>query len=328
MSVLAARVTVLTMAVALCATVPALAEPPRLSLPLACDYGRTCVVEDYVDADPGPGQRDHACGLKSRDGHRGTDFMLLSFEAMEAGIAVIAAAPGVVAATRDGMADTPVTAANRDAIAGRECGNAVRVDHGDGWQTLYCHLAQGSVTVGPGDRVARGDTLGAVGLSGLTNAPHLHFGVLQDGRIVDPFAPRARGTCDAEPGPGLWEQAPPYTPTGLFTAGFSTAVPAFDAVRSGAARAVEAPAGAALVLYGHVFHARPGDRLTLSAHGPGGEIFRHAVTLEAPRKQLFRAYGRKAPPEGWPPGAYRGHVRLWRGERLIATRHADIAVRP
>lgn len=315
-------------ALALCAAAPAAADPPRLSLPLDCAYGRTCVIEDYVDADPGPGQRDHACGLKSRDGHQGTDFMLLSFAAMEAGVAVRAAAPGLVAATRDGMADTAVTHDTRDDIAGRECGNAVRVDHGDGWQTLYCHLARGSVTVRQGERVARGDTLGAVGLSGLTNAPHLHLGLLHEGQVVDPFAPGARDACDPVPGTGLWNIPLPYTPTGLFTAGFSTAIPDLDAVQTGTARAARARADAPLVLYGHVFHAEPGDRLTLDARGPDGAIFRHAVTLDAPEMQLFRAFGRKAPPEGWPPGTYRGHVRLWRGTTLIAIRHADITVRP
>ena len=316
------------LAAALCASAPAAADPPRLSLPLACDYGRTCVIEDYVDADPGPGQRDHACGFKSRDDHRGTDFMLPSFAAMLAGVDVIAAAPGTVAATRDAMPDMPVSPETRDAIAGRECGNAVRVDHGNGWQTLYCHMRRGSITVQQGDRVARGDVLGAVGLSGLTNAPHLHLGVLHEGRIVDPFAPKERGTCDPDPGTGLWDTPLPYTPTGLFTAGFSTAVPDFDAVKSGAARTAQAPAAAPLVLYGHVFHAQPGDRLALSARGPNGDIFHHEVTLDAPGAQLFRAFGRRAPGTGWPEGAYRGHVRLWRGDTLIATRHADITVRP
>jgi hypothetical protein len=317
------------LALALCATAPAAAAgPPRLSLPLDCTPGRTCVIEDYVDADPGPGAHDHACGLKTRDGHRGTDFMLRSFTAMRAGVDVRAAAPGTVAATRDGMADRPVSPETRPALAGRDCGNAVRLDHGDGWQTLYCHLARGSVAVRQGDRVARGDTLGQVGLSGLTNAPHLHFGLIHEGRIVDPFAPRARDRCDPAPGTGLWDTPLPYTPTGLFTAGFSTSMPDLETATSGTARAAAARPGQPLILYGHAFHARPGDRLTLVARGPGGEIFRHALTLDAPETRLVRAFGRPAPPGGWPPGAYRGHVRLWRGEVLIATRHADIAVRP
>ena len=316
---LGTAVAILTMAVATQAT----ADPPRLGIPLDCELGRSCYIEDYVDSDPGPGQRDYTCGIKSRDDHRGIDFMLLSFEDMEAGINVLAAAPGIVAATRDGMADTPVTAETRDTIRGQECGNAVRVDHGDG-----CHMKRGSISVRQGDRVLAGDVLGQVGLSGLTNAPHVHLGVLRDGKIVDPFIPEASGTCGAPLDQSLWQTAPPYDPAGLFTAGFSTSVPEFEAVRSGAARASDAQPDKPLVLYGHVFYAQPGDRLSLSARGPEGEVFVHEITLDAPQAQLFRAFGRKAPEGGWPSGDYRGYVRLTRGETILAVRHADITVTP
>lgn len=313
------------LALCLAAALPAAAEPPRLSMPVDCDYGRSCVIEDYVDANPGLGQRDYTCGLKSRDDHRGTDFMLLSFAAMEAGVGVLAAAPGVVAATRDGMEDSPVTPESRASIKGRECGNAVRVDHAEGWQTLYCHMKRGSIAVRQGDRVEAGDRLGEVGLSGLTNAPHLHLGLLHDSSIVDPFNPADRDQC-GPPGDTLWAMVLPYARSGLFTAGFATAMPDLAAVQSGAARRAEAHAEEPLILYGHVFHAEAGDRLSFEAQGPQGEILRHEITLDAARAQLFRAFGRKAPPGGWPQGAYRGYIRLHRGETLLATRHADIVV--
>jgi len=316
----------LCIAAALGAAVPAVAEAPALSLPIDCDFGSTCYIEDYVDADPGPGQRDYACGLKSRDDHRGTDFMLPSFEAMRAGVHVLSAAPGIVAATRDGMADTPVTPETRDDIRGRECGNAVRIDHGTGFATLYCHLKRGSLRVREGDRVARGHILGEVGLSGLTNAPHLHLGVLQDGEIVDPFRPVPDATCRDEPGAGLWQSEIAYSPTGLFTAGFSADVPTFEAVKSGAARVSELRADQPIVLYGHAFHAEPGDRLIFTATGPEGEVFRRDIALDAPKAQLFRAFGRRAPDGGWRAGQYRGYVRLMRGTTLIAARHADVTV--
>ncbi|MEQ8896772.1 MAG: M23 family metallopeptidase [Roseovarius sp.] len=306
---------------------PSFAEPPKLSLPIDCDLGQTCFIEDYVDNDPGPGQRDYTCGLKSRDSHRGTDIALPSFDAMNSGVSVLAAAPGRVAALRDGMADTPVTDATRATIRGRECGNAVRLDHGDGWQTLYCHMKNGSLTVREGQRVAAGDPLGLVGLSGLTNNPHLHLTVLKDGEIIDPFRPEATAQCGTSQASSLWQTAPAYTATGLFTAGFATAVPTLEDVQTGAARVTTTPNDQALVLYGHVFHAEPGDTLTLSASGPDGEIFSHTVPLDTPQPQLFRAYGRRSPEGGWPPGDYRGYVTLTRGDTLIAARHADITVR-
>jgi D-3-phosphoglycerate dehydrogenase len=51
----------------------------------------------------------------------------------------------------------------RGEIAGRECGNGVVIAHEDGWETQYCHMRRGSVAVQPGERVARGQTLGLVG---------------------------------------------------------------------------------------------------------------------------------------------------------------------
>lgn len=305
---------------------PVAAEMPVLGLPIDCTLGTSCYVEDYVDTDPGSGQRDYACGLKSRDDHRGTDIVLLSFEAMEAGVNVLAASPGRVAATRDGVQDVAITPDNRADIEGRECGNAVRIDHGSGWQTLYCHLKQDSIRVKQGDRVQAGDVMGLVGLSGLTNVPHVHLGVLKDGKIVDPFNPENRDTCGTATGNGMWKEAPGYDRAGLFTAGFATAVPDFDAVKSGAARVRDTAPDQPLVLYGHAFYAKPGDALSLSATGPEGEIFRHDVILDNPQAQLFRAFGRRAPQDGWPEGAYRGYVHLTREGRVIAVRHADITV--
>jgi hypothetical protein len=312
--------------VTLCFVQAAHAGPPELVLPLDCDLGKTCYIEDYVDAQPGEGQADYTCGLKSRDDHRGTDIVLSSFEAMEAGVNVLAAAAGTVAATRDGMADIAVTDETREAIAGRECGNAVRIDHGDGWQTLYCHLKRGSVIVRQGDKVMPGDPLGQVGLSGLTNIPHIHIGVLKDGNVVDPFAPDDTNSCEAPDGPGLWAETPPYTQTGLFTAGFSTSVPGLEAVQTGAARVTRTQSDQPLVLYAHAFYAATGDVLVFTATGPDGEAFADTVTLDNPQVQIMRAYGRKAPAGGWTVGDYRGVVRLERDGTLIAWRHADVTI--
>ena len=249
------------------------AGPPELIWPLDCVQGDDCYIEDYVDSDPGDGQADYTCGLKSRDGHRGTDIVLQDFAMMEAGTAVLAAAPGTVLARRDGMEDRPVTADTRAAIKGQECGNAVRIDHGEGWQTLYCHMRKGSVVVNTGEKVQAGDILGQVGLSGLTNIPHLHITVLKDGNVIDPFAPEHTHQCDAPDGPGLWAEPPDYHQTGLFTAGFSNSVPTMESVQSGAARMKDIGPDQPLVLYAHAFHAQPGDTLWFEAKGPGGEVF-------------------------------------------------------
>ncbi|MHA7876002.1 M23 family metallopeptidase [Roseivivax sp.] len=295
-----------------------------LSWPVDCALGESCVIEDYVDADPGPGQQDYTCGVKSRDGHSGTDIALLTEAQMQAGVAVLSAAPGRVAAVREGLADRRLT--DRRQVAEVECGNGVRIDHGGGLETLYCHLRAGSVAVSPGQRVTRGAVLGQIGMSGLTNFPHLHFTVLDEGRAIDPFAPEAEERCGTD-GPSLWQGPPGYDPAGLYTAGFSDAVPDLRAVQDGSARRATLPPDAALVLYGHVFLAQPGDTLLIHARGPQGAVFAHSVLLDAPERQLFRAYGRRAPAMGWPAGDYRGEVRLMRGESVLAVRQAFVTVR-
>lgn len=307
---------------------PALAGPPALEIPIDCTLGKTCYIEDYVDNDPSPGQADYTCGLKSRQDHNGTDFVLLSFEAMKRGVDVLASAGGIVSATRDGMPDVPVTDQDHHRIKGRECGNALRIDHGDGWQTLYCHMAQGSIRVKNGDIIEAGQAIGQIGLSGMSNVPHVHLTVLKDGLPVDPFAPEANKTCGAQVDKSLWREPPIYHAAGLFTAGFAAKVPSFDDVRTGAARRKSGSHDEPIVFYTRAFHAAPGDTLTLVATGPAGEIFANTFELKTPQKDLFQAFGQHSPKGGWPVGRYRGYATLRRNGRILAVRHADFSVDP
>lgn len=63
-------------------------------------------------------------------------------------------------------------------------GNSVVIDHGGGLFSIYYHLKEFSVAVG--QRVSRGDRIGAVGASGRAVGPHLHFGIRAAGGRVDP----------------------------------------------------------------------------------------------------------------------------------------------
>lgn len=65
-------------------------------------------------------------------------------------------------------------------------GNMVRIDHGNGFQTRYLHLAYGTVNVNVGDRVRRGEILGYMGNTGYSFGGHLHFEVLKDGKKNNP----------------------------------------------------------------------------------------------------------------------------------------------
>ena len=64
-------------------------------------------------------------------------------------------------------------------------GRTVRIAHGFGFTTVYGHLD--SIVVEPGDEIRRGDEIGALGNSGRSTGPHLHYEVHVDGRAVNPL---------------------------------------------------------------------------------------------------------------------------------------------
>ena len=63
-------------------------------------------------------------------------------------------------------------------------GNTIVLYHGLGYSTLYAHLSRIEVSVG--QNVASGDRIGAIGSTGWSTGPHLHFELRIDGRAVDP----------------------------------------------------------------------------------------------------------------------------------------------
>ena len=63
-------------------------------------------------------------------------------------------------------------------------GKTVWIDHGNAIRTMYAHCS--SVRVEIGEWVARGDTIAAVGSTGISTGPHLHYEVIVNGRRVDP----------------------------------------------------------------------------------------------------------------------------------------------
>lgn len=103
--------------------------------------------------------------------------------AMARGTPVIATAPGIVHELK-----------RSDLQAGY--GNYIEIDHGHGWVSRYAHLED--IKVKYGEKVSKGQTIGTVGSSGGSVAPHLHYEILRDGKNVDPVSYMIEGLTSDE----------------------------------------------------------------------------------------------------------------------------------
>lgn len=117
--------------------------------------GYTRISDDY-------GNRMHPT-LKVEKFHNGVDF------AAPSGTAILAAYDGKV-----------VGAAYNSSM-----GNYVMIDHGDGLYTIYMHASK--LYVSNGETVSKGQQIAAVGSTGRSTGPHLHFSVRLNGSYVSPW---------------------------------------------------------------------------------------------------------------------------------------------
>jgi murein DD-endopeptidase MepM/ murein hydrolase activator NlpD len=95
--------------------------------------------------------------------HRGLDF------AGRSGSNILAVADGIVSwtGTRSGY------------------GKMIDIDHGNGYISRYAHNKKLIVTVGM--RIEKGDTIALMGSTGRSTGPHVHFEILRDGKVLNPY---------------------------------------------------------------------------------------------------------------------------------------------
>ena len=301
----------------------AMAETLILSLPLQCTLHKTCFIQNYVDIDPSPGIQDYHCGQAAYDGHKGTDFRVVSAVDAQKGVAVIAAAAGRVKALRDGIQDRLIDKTTTSP-KGRECGNGVVIDHGQGWETQYCHMRQGSIRVRKGQQLERGTPIGLVGYSGKAQFAHLHLSVRHKGGVIDPFTSQgADGRCGRDVEQGLWQagtkETLQYRRGELIEVGFADRpVGSRDLEEGKAVRSPVLPVAKAIVFYARFINLEKDDRLRLVLKGPSGLLAQNTTKpLKRHEAQSVIYVGRKLRNKRWPSGSYRGQVQLLRSGAVM-----------
>lgn len=303
----------------LCAAPWALYGAPQLDLPAACTLGEDCWIVNYLDVDPDPDTAaDFRCGSQSYDGHKGTDIAIRDWVAMERGVDVLAAADGTVLRRRDGMDDRELSRAELQELLkeNRACGNGVFLDHGGGWQTIYCHMKKGSIIVKPGDKVRTGQKLGQVGHTGFVEFPHIHIGVMHEDNAIDPFTGLGeQDGCNVMLAT-LWRQEsrPGYEPFSIYAAGFRDGEPDFDLIRKDASAPESLPRNlAALTFWAGLFGVNQGDVIELEIRDPQGRVFaRREIIQDKTRARQFYYVGKRTEGTTLVAGTYAGTVRLTR----------------
>jgi murein DD-endopeptidase MepM/ murein hydrolase activator NlpD len=306
------------------------AESVQLKLPVACEVGRTCFIQNCVDVDASSSATDYRCGTLTYDGHNGTDFRLPSMRMQRAGVGVLAAAAGRVVRVRDGVPDVSVRAADREAVRGAECGNGAVIVHSDDWETQYCHLARGSLRVQPGQTVEAGQPLGLVGLSGLTEYPHLHFTVRHRGRIADPFANGVpAGVCTG--GEVLWESAARehlgYQERAILNTGFAAGAVTMEAIEQEETERISpADDTGAIVAFVRTIGLKTGDKQSLELRAPTGQVIvkNQAHPLERNKAQAMLFAGSKRPPSGWDRGIYKATYLVKRADQVVLQQQFEL----
>ncbi len=302
----------------------------QLEFPLDCTLGKDCWVINYVDRDPGKRARDFLCGRATYNAHRGTDLAILNERLMREGVAIRAVADGRVRSLREGVRDIDFNKnGGKKAVSKIGCGNHVVIVHSNGWITRYCHMKKGSVSVKETDNVKAGDVIGMVGMSGLTEFPHLHLEVYKHRNIVDPFVGLTQDKkCQVGNAP-LWPASflakHNYQYTRMVDAGISNEKPDAERAWRGdyTAKTINAETKT-IGFWANIYRPQRGNILNFRILNPKGKLYMnvaYTVRQTTDKKAYTAQLARPESMEAWPKGTYTGTVRLtyWPKGKKVAT---------
>ena len=292
------------------------------AFPLAGTLNRHFFLLNYVDQQPATGLRDYNCGVKTYDGHQGTDITLATFAVMDSGVTILAAAPGTVSEVRDGLYD------RNKVWGGPGFGNYVTLSHRDGFISIYGHMRQGSVKVTQGQPVAAGTPLGLVGSSGNSDVPHLHIEFQRNGAVVDGYA----GPCG--PSVDQWGEPLAYQDTfALMATGLANTDLTLDNVKDPPAQIdTFSTSDARIWMWVELFNARAGKLSRWELFDPSGTL---KNTIQLTHGQFYSLSwwwmwqsipGFVATPGTWHIDYYHGGERL--AQRTFVLRGAIAALAP
>ncbi|GMV90864.1 MAG: hypothetical protein AMXMBFR82_06420 [Candidatus Hydrogenedentota bacterium] len=156
------------------------------NLPMNLTQHRMALSQEFAFdvMEAGPIVDGHGPFLRSEDAQNLTDYPIFHREVLAAGDGTVV---DVGAAFPESLMSNPAEfSEERFRDLGRDLiekigylnylsGNYIVIDHENGEFSFYSHLSENSIRVQPGDRVAQGDVIAAVGNTGHSSEPHLHF---------------------------------------------------------------------------------------------------------------------------------------------------------
>ena len=303
----------------------------ELSFPVACNIGQDCFVQKYVDHfEEKDVIKDYKCQMhRSSDNHKGTDIRVIDAIDIEKGVPILSIADGVVIKKRDGIDDKFVTNKEEaDKVNSFGYGNVLVIKHNHGYNSLYAHMKKGSLIPEIGDKVYKGQKIAEMGISGLTEFPHLHFEILHNDKILDPFTGTQRkNDCDISTINNLWAKEDykkliDSQDARIVKTGFSTTqdIDKYKVMHGEYDNIDIKQDDEKILFWTYIMLPELADKALITLYDPRNKVIsREEYNFKKSFATFFQYIGKKKKKdELWQEGNYRGEVQLIRNGQIIS----------